>query len=249
MRKKKELVLHVCHLYPDLLNLYGDRGNVLAFIKRCQWRNIEVCLHRVELGQSVDFKQFDFLFIGGGSDREQHILARDLASRVAALAAALEEGLVTLAICGGYQLLGQYYQTARGEKIPGLGILDVYTVAGKERMIGNVVLESLIEGVPGQLVGFENHAGRTYLGDGVQPLGRVLAGRGNNGQDGYEGAVWRNVFCSYLHGPLLPKNFRLTDHLITLALDRRGFKASLPPLDNTLEEAAVQVMVQRLLKK
>ncbi|MFZ5591853.1 MAG: type 1 glutamine amidotransferase [Bacillota bacterium] len=249
MRDGKELVLHVCHLYPDLLNLYGDRGNVLAFIKRCQWRNINVCLHRVELGQSVDFKQFDFLFIGGGSDREQHILAQDLAKKVSSLAAALEEGLVTLAICGGYQLLGKYYQTVQGKKIPGLGIMDIYTVAGEERLIGNVLLECLVDGVPGQLVGFENHAGRTFLGEGVQPLGRVSEGYGNNGQDGYEGAVWRNVYCSYLHGPLLPKNYKLTDHLISLALARRGVNLELTPLDNSLEEAAVQVMVQRLLKK
>jgi CobQ-like glutamine amidotransferase family enzyme len=199
----------------------------------------------VGLGDPVDFGEVDFVFLGGGSDREQDIMARDLLARRDDLAAAVEEGLVVLAICGGYQLLGRYYRAADGTTIPGLGLLDFHTRAGKNRLIGNVAVEVDLDGFRVILLGFENHAGRTYLGD-LAPLGRVLVGHGNNGEDGTEGARYKNVFCSYLHGPLLPKNPALTDHLIRLALRRRGLPGELEPLDDTLEREAAHVMLRRM---
>ncbi|WP_211230009.1 type 1 glutamine amidotransferase [Desulfovirgula thermocuniculi] len=240
------MLLKVCHLYPDLLNLYGDRGNVMAFVRRCRWRGIGVEVVAVDLGDEVDFREMDFLFLGGGSDREQGLMARDLVRRRECLREAIEDGLVVLAICGGYQLLGRYYRSADGRTIPGLDLLDFYTEAGASRLIGNVAVEVVIEGERVKVTGFENHAGRTYLGR-IAPFGRVLAGHGNNGRDGTEGARYKNVFCSYLHGPLLPKNPRLTDHLISLALRRRGLPAELTPLDDGLEAAASEVMLRRLL--
>lgn len=240
-------MLKVCHLYPDLLNLYGDRGNIIAFMQRCRWRGIPVELLEVNVGEPVNFADIDFLFLGGGSDREQNLMAEDLLLRKDSLQQAIEEGLVVLAICGGFQMLGQYYLTHDGQKIPGLGILDVYTKAGDKRLIGNIVIEVEINGEPVKVAGFENHSGQTYIGN-LQPLGKVIAGFGNNGQDQLEGVRYKNVFCSYLHGPLLPKNSKLTDLLIQLALQRRGLDTSLPRLNDDLEEAAVGVIVERLSK-
>ncbi|MDI6709123.1 MAG: glutamine amidotransferase [Thermoanaerobacterales bacterium] len=239
-------MLTVGHLYPDLLNLYGDRGNIIAFTRRCRWRGIPVRVREINLGEDVDFRELDFLFLGGGSDREQDLMAADLAARRENLRAAIEDGLVVLAICGGYQLLGRYYRTLDGREIPGLGLLDLYTQAGGKRLIGNVAVEITLGGRVIRATGFENHAGRTFLGTGVASLGRVLAGCGNNGRDGTEGARYRNVFCSYLHGPLLPKNPALTDHLLCLALARRGLDDSPAFLDDTLEEQANAVMLARL---
>ncbi|MFZ5633466.1 MAG: type 1 glutamine amidotransferase [Bacillota bacterium] len=233
-------------MYPDLLNLYGDRGNIIAFTRRCQWREIEVDVHQVSIGVKTDFSQMDFVFLGGGSDREQNLMAADLMKRTGELKEAIEDGLVVLAICGGYQLLGKYYRTLAGEIIPGLGILDLYTEGGQKRLIGNVAVEVELEGVRRRITGFENHSGRTYLGD-LEPLGDVLAGYGNNGEDRKEGARYKNVLCSYLHGPLLPKNPFLADHLISCALRRRYGDGSLQPLDDTLENAANRVMLRRLL--
>jgi CobQ-like glutamine amidotransferase family enzyme len=240
-------MLTVCHLYPDLLNLYGDRGNVMAFVRRCRWRNIPVQVKEVNIGETLDFAEVDFLFLGGGSDREQTLLNKDLTSRTAGLREAIEDGLVLLAICGGYQMLGRYYRTHEGEEIPGLGILDLYTEAGARRLIGNVAVEMLLDNITVKVTGFENHSGQTFLGD-VSPLGKVLAGFGNNGRDKQEGARYKNVFCSYLHGPLLPKNTVLTDYLITLAMRRRGISGDLQPLEDALEERANAVMLERLLK-
>jgi hypothetical protein len=238
-------VLTVCHLYPDLLNLYGDRGNVIAFVKRCRWRGIPVRVEEVNLGETVDFSRIDFLFLGGGSDREQELITADLAKRASDLAAAIEDGLVVLAICGGYQLLGHYYRTLDGTEIPGLGILDFYTQAGTKRLIGNIAIEIELEGERIQACGFENHSGQTYLGR-IEPLGQVLKGYGNNGRDGFEGARYKNAFCSYLHGPFLPKNPPFTDHLLSLALRRRGKDRFLKALDDTFENRARQVMLHRL---
>jgi len=240
------MTLTVCHLYPDLLNLYGDRGNVLAFVQRCRWRGLPVRVEEANLGDTINFAEYDFLFLGGGSDREQAIMAADLGARVDALRTAVEDGLVVLAICGGYQLLGRFYRTLRDREIPGLGIMDFYTEAGDKRLIGNAVIETALNGKQVKLVGFENHGGRTYL-NGLEPLGRVLKGHGNNGLDGLEGARYKNVFCSYLHGPLLPKNPALTDHLIALALQRRQEHIQLAVLDDTIEEMARDAMVKRLL--
>lgn len=239
-------MLNVCHLYPDLLNLYGDRGNVMAFVRRCQWRGIPVRVHEVNLGQSVDFVSMDFLFLGGGSDREQNLMAADLLQRVESLGQAIEDNLVVLAICGGYQLMGKFYRTLEGDVIPGLGLLNFHTEAGKKRLIGNVAVDVRIGDKQTQITGFENHSGQTILGD-IPALGRVLSGFGNNGKDGLEGARYKNVFCSYLHGPILPKNPALTDHLIALALERRGQKPNLSPLDDALERRANEVMLKRML--
>ncbi len=239
--------LNVCHLYPDLLNLYGDRGNVMAFKQRCSWCGIKINLFEVNLGEKINFKEMDFLFLGGGSDREQNLIAADLTQRTSDLKEAIEDGLVVLAICGGYQLLGKYYRTLDGKIIPGLELLDFYTEAGLKRLIGNIIIEVVLEDNIIQVVGFENHAGRTFLGH-IYPLGRVLSGYGNNGKDNKEGVRYKNVFCSYLHGPLLPKNPMLTDYLIATALKRRGWSDKLDFLDDSLEIAAQKVMLKRLLK-
>ena len=238
-------MLNICHLYPDLLNLYGDRGNVLAFVARCRWRGLPVMVHRVQLGEQVEFKEMDFLFLGGGSDREQSLMVEDIKQRAGALKEAIEDGLVVLAICGGYQLLGHYYRTGDGRVIPGLGLLDFYTEAGLRRLTGNVAVEVKLEKKSFKVTGFENHSGRTYL-KGVPPLGHLLAGYGNNGQDGFEGARYKNVFCSYLHGPLLPKNPVLTDYLLRAVLKRRKLPTSLSPVDDSLEMAAGRAMLRRL---
>ncbi|HWQ89569.1 MAG TPA: glutamine amidotransferase [Desulfitobacteriaceae bacterium] len=239
--------LNICHLYPDLLDLYGDRGNILTLAARCRWRGIETVIQRASLGDKLDFPQMDILFIGGGSDREQSLLVQDLLLRKDDLQAAIGDGLVVLTICGGYQLLGLYYQTADGKKIPGLGILDLWTIAGSQRMIGNVAVE--LQGISAAtLVGFENHSGRTYLGSNLAPLGKVLAGYGNNGQDGTEGVCQGNVFGTYLHGPLLPKNPSFADLLLQKALERRGFTAKMEPLDDRIEILAHQAMLKKLLK-
>ncbi|MDD4766782.1 MAG: glutamine amidotransferase [Desulfotomaculaceae bacterium] len=238
-------MIKACHLYPDLLNLYGDRGNVMAFQKRCQWRNIPVQIINKSLGDPMDFGKYDFVFLGGGSDREQNLITADLLKHRDQFKQAVENGLVVLAICGGYQLLGRYYATGDGRHIPGLDILDLYTRAGGARLVGNTVIEMKQDGAPVKVVGFENHAGQTYLGS-VKPLGKVLYGKGNNGRDGLEGARYKNVFCSYLHGPLLPKNARFTDKLIKLSLRRRGIDQDLQPLDDVFEERARITLLGRL---
>lgn len=245
--------LTIAHLYPDLLDLYGDRGNVLALQARCRWRGIEAQVQRLSLGDELNLDRTDILFLGGGSDREQSILVQDLKRREETLHRAVEDGLVLLSICGGYQLLGKYYQTGGGEKIPGLGILDLWTVAGARRLIGNVVVEQdpAVWSGPGTLqtlVGFENHSGKTYLGPGLTPLGKVRHGFGNNGEDGGEGVRYRNVFGTYLHGPLLPKNPHLADLLLKLALERRGYEQPLPLLDDELEERAHRAILARVLE-
>jgi lipid II isoglutaminyl synthase (glutamine-hydrolysing) len=243
--------IQLCHLYPDLLDLYGDRGNIMALSARSRWRGIEMEVQKISLDEPLDFQSLDILFIGGGSDREQNILVQDLMKREDELKAAIEDGLVVLTICGGYQLLGQYYQTVDGTRIPGLGILDLWTVAGPKRLIGNVVVDCVGMEFPANklstLVGFENHSGKTFLGSGLKPLGNVRYGNGNNGEDGREGVRYKNVFGTYLHGPLLPKNPHFTDLLLELALKRRGNTESLAPLDDQLEELAHQTVVERIL--
>lgn len=247
--------LTICHLYPDLLDLYGDRGNILTLAARCRWRGIEPVIQKASLGEDLDFMGMDILFIGGGSDREQGLLVQDLMRRETELRKAIENGLVVLSICGGYQMLGKYYQMTRGERIEGLGILDVWTIAGTKRLIGNVVVELDEEVLGGKshkfrtLVGFENHSGKTYLGEGVRPLGKVLFGHGNNGEDSGEGVRYLNVFGTYLHGPLLPKNPHFADLLLGLAIQRRGVDTDLMKLDDYLEESAHQAMIKRLLKQ
>jgi len=206
--------LNITHLYPELLNLYGDLGNIAALTKRLSWRGIGSTVTQVKLGDGIDFANTDILFLGGGSSREQ-LMARDALLGVAGkLREYVENGGVMIAICGGYQLLGKYFVLDQ-DRIEGLSLLDIYTDGAQGRLTGNVVLESSI--VSDKIVGFENHAGRTFIGD-YQPLGRLLTGHGNNAKDGHEGVVYKNLVGTYLHGPLLPKNPQLCDWLLTGAL-------------------------------
>ena len=238
--------LHIGYLYPDQMNMYGDRGNVIALSQRARWRGLDVNVHPIGLGDAVDPDEMDLLFGGGGQDKEQQLIGEDFERlKGPALAKAVEAGLPMLAVCGTYQLLGQYYLTAEGRKIPGLGVLNAWTEAGTRRMIGNVVIETGLFGSAQTLVGFENHSGRTYLSGGVAPLGRVVRGNGNNGEDGMEGAVYKNLIGTYLHGSLLPKNPWLTDWLIGKALERRYGAGDLELLDDAFELAAHQAVVRR----
>ncbi len=230
--------LRLAHLYPKLMNIYGDRGNILCLRRRCEARDIELVAEDLEVGDPLEPAAYDLIFMGGGQDKEQRLVAGDLASHKGeALRRALEEGVTMLAVCGGYQLFGRYYRTAAGEELPGAGVFDAWTVhpgEGARRCIGDVVCEW--EG--GTLVGFENHGGRTYLGAGVRPLARVRRGFGNNGRDGGEGARVGNAFGTYLHGSLLPKNPRFADYVLRTALSRRYGALALAPLDDVVEEAA-----------
>jgi CobQ-like glutamine amidotransferase family enzyme len=230
--------IRLAHLYPKLMNLYGDRGNIICLRLRCRARGIELAVDELDLGDALDPHAYDFIFVGGGQDREQRRIVRDLIDvKGEAVRQAVEEGVTALAVCGGYQLFARYYRPAVGEDLPGLGIFDAHTEHPGEhvaRCIGNVVAEW--DG--GTLVGFENHGGRTYLGDGAHPLATVRAGCGNNGVDKTEGAVYKNAYGTYLHGSILPKNPRFADHLLRLALRRRHGDVELAPLDDALEEAA-----------
>lgn len=243
--------LRICHLYPDLMNIYGDRGNIIALMRRAAWRGLAVRIGAAGVGERVDFGAWDLVFIGGGQDREQGLVAEDLVrTKSRSLVAAVDDGLPLLAVCGGYQLLGRYYRTGEGHDLEGIGLFDLHTEAGGRRMIGNVVIESgLLNGLGRTVVGFENHSGRTFLSPGCEPLGRVLVGVGNNGQDGGEGAVYKHAVGTYLHGSLLPKNPRLADWLLRHALERRyGSRVaerSLTPLDDTVEERAHESAVRR----
>jgi CobQ-like glutamine amidotransferase family enzyme len=233
--------LRICHLYPDLLNLYGDRGNLMAFVNRARWRGIDVHVDEIGLGDALPAGAHDFYFIGGGEDRQQVFAAADLrGSKRDALAQAVERGAVVLAVCGGYQLLGHSYRPAEGDDLIGIGLLDITTEhpgSQTRRLIGNIVIRSNLNG--GQtLVGFENHGGRTRLGKAARPLGTVLIGFGNNGEDRGEGAVSGTVVGTYLHGPLLPKNPALTDYLLGMALRPRYGEVPLQTLDDRLELAA-----------
>lgn len=245
--------LNICHLYPDLLNTYGDRGNILALQKRAQWHGINTTVQNVTIGDNFDASAYDIIFLGGGQDYEQEIIQKDvLEQKATEIKNAVSNMKVFLCICGGYQLMGKYYKTWDGKEIEFLGALDLWTIGGKERMIGNIVFESDIineNGNPLKIVGFENHSGRTYLGDNIRPLGKVLFGNGNNGTDGYEGAVYNNVYCSYSHGSLLPKNPMLTDHLLSLALKQKYSDFDgLGTLDDTFENEARTTVIQRILK-
>ena len=229
--------LRVCSLYPDLMNIYADRGNLLLLERRCRWRGIGFALDASGLGQELDPEGADLFYIGGGQDRDQRLCAFDLAEvKREALHAAAARGAVILAVCGGYQLLGHSYQLGE-ETLPGVGLVDLETVRGEgPRLIGNVAIEvELDPGEPRVLAGFENHGGRTRLGPETRPLGRVLRGHGNNGEDGEEGVREGNVIGTYLHGPLLPKNAWFADWLIGRAL---GLPDPLRSLDDELEMAA-----------
>jgi CobQ-like glutamine amidotransferase family enzyme len=238
--------LVIGHLYPDLLNIYGDRGNVLALCRRAAWRGVgQVEVRTATVGEPFDLAEVDLLCMGGGEDAKQALAAADLQRRRDELAAAVASGLPVLAVCGSYQLLGAYYQLPDGSRLPGAGVLDAYTVAGERRLVGNVVVETDLFGAPRTLVGFENHAGCTYLGPGARPLGRVRVGHGNHGRDGSEGAVCGHCVGTYLHGSLLPKNPALADWLLLAALRRRYGEVAWPELDDDLEERAHAAAVRR----
>lgn len=229
-----DMKLTIGHLYPDLLNLYGDRGNIVCMVKRCLWRGIRAETIEFNMGDRVDFSKLDIVLLGGGSDREQKIVCRELRRIRREFQRYIEDNGVVIAVCGGYQLLGRYYRT-KDDIIEGLGLLDIYTEQGDGRLIGNIVLDSEWSDVP--VVGFENHGGRTYIG-GHKPFGRVLYGAGNDGKSGYEGVVYKNVTGTYLHGPLLPKNAQICDHLIKKALERKYGPVQLKKLDDGMEMAA-----------
>ena len=232
--------LRLCALYPDHMNIYADRGNILFLQRRCEWRGIGFAYAGAGPGERVDPGAHDLFYMGGGQDRDQRMVAADLvASKKADLSRAVDDGAAMLAVCGGYQLLGHSYVLG-SERIGGLGIADLETVREPgERLIGNVTIEVELGGGPRLLAGFENHGGRTYLGSEATPLGRVVSGHGNNGRDRLEGVRRASLIGTYLHGPLLPKNAWLADHLIAAALERRyGTAPELEPLDDALEEAA-----------
>ena len=230
--------LRLAHLYADVMNVYGDRGNAIALRYRCEARGIALDVDGIGIGEAFDPGDYDLLIIGGGEDREQRRIADDLVARGPAIRAAVEGGLPALAVCGGFQLFGERYVDADGGVLPGIGVFRMETRhpgEGAERAIGNVLLQTEF----GEVVGFENHGGRTWLEDGQEPFGTVVEGRGNNGGDGSEGARVANAIGTYLHGSLLPKNPAVTDFLIGKALARRyGERATLAPIDGTLEAAA-----------
>ena len=235
--------LTIAWLYGTAMNIYGDRGNVLALVQRCRWRGVEASVVPVNVGDPITPGQFDIYFWGGGQDREQIAASRDIqGAKGEALKADVEDGAPLLAICGGYQLLGRFYHPHDGDDLPGIGLFDAWTEAGPRRFIGNVVVET---DAFGELVGFENHSGLTFLGPSAQPLGRVRVGYGNNGRDGTEGCRYRNAIGCYLHGALLPKNPVLADFLIQAALQRRDGAGELPPLDDQLEQFAHASAVHR----
>lgn len=232
--------LRVLSLYPEQMNIYADRGNILFLRRRCEWRGIGFRHAGAGPGEAIDPAAHDLIYIGGGQDRDQRAVAEDMvAGKREALATAVGDGVALLAVCGGFQLLGHSYQLGE-ERLPGLGLVDLETVREPgPRLIGNVAIEADLGAGPRTLAGFENHGGRTYLGPGERPLGRVLKGHGNNGRDGGEGVRRRNLIGTYLHGPLLPKNAWLADHLIAVALERRyGRRPDLEPLDDAFEDAA-----------
>lgn len=242
--------LNICHLYPDVLNLYGDTGNIICMKKRLEWRGIEVEVTRLPIGAMADFTRFDLFFIGGGQDFEQEVLLPDLHNgKAKEILSAVEDEKVFLCICGGYQMMGQYYLTHAGEQCDYIGALNLHTVGSDVRMIGNYMFQCSDECGNATVVGFENHSGKTYLGEGVAPLGTVLSGYGNNGEDKSEGARYKNVFGAYCHGPMLPKNPEFADLILETALKRRYPNAELTPLNDALEVSAHIYMENRLANK
>ena len=240
------MIIRIAHLYPDMLNLYGDRGNIIALTERMKARNIDVVTDQITMGKSFNSDDYDILFVGGGQDFEQDVLLDDLKKgKDIEIKRAIENSKVFLAICGGYQMLGKYYKTYDGKMLEYMGALDFYTEGKEERMIGNYAFKTK-EGI--EVVGFENHSGRTYLGKNVEPLGKMIKGYGNNGEDGTDGVRYKNTFGTYSHGPVLPKNSQLADLLIAKAVENKYGKADLAPLDDTLEIKAQQQVMKLYIK-
>jgi lipid II isoglutaminyl synthase (glutamine-hydrolysing) len=254
-QNKKNLSLTIAHLYPKSMNIYGDQGNILALQKRCQWRGIKTDLNEIEVGQNYNFSKADIVFAGGGQDQSQLRIAKDLQTRKINILKAVNSNIIFLLICGTYQLFGHYFTTHENTKIKGISILDMHTKASNQRKIGNVIInvETIHElSLPKQtLVGFENHSGNTFINEHskTKPLGKVISGFGNNGQDSWEGARYKNVFGTYLHGSLLPKNPHFADYLIKLALERKyGKEFDLKKLDDELENKAHQFVINKRSK-
>ena len=229
MEKRK---LKLGHLYPLQLNLYGDIGNIIAIKKRCEWRGIEIEIANINLGDKIT--NHDIYFIGGGQDRQQVEVAYELRKHKEFLKEEMDNNCVFLGICGGYQLFGEYYQPHNADRLPGISLLDAYTVAGNKSFIGNVTAKTEFV-TPDTLVGFENHSGLTYLRGDTKPLATVTTGYGNNGGDKTEGGRFKNVFGTYLHGSFLPKNPHFADYLIKLALEKKYGDSELKPLDDKIE--------------
>jgi len=241
--EEQKLKISIAHLYPKLLNLYGDMGNIITLKKRCEWRGIEVEFEEINPGDKI--KDHDLYFIGGGQDKQQEEVAEELYSHKSELTAQRDDGAVFLGICGGYQLFGHYYQPHDKDKLKGISLMDAYTVAGKKRFIGNVTVKTKFLS-PETLVGFENHSGLTYLEGKTKPLGIVCTGNGNNSKDGFEGGRYKNVFGTYLHGSLLPKNPHFADYLISLALEKRyGERIQLSVLDDSIEKDTHKSLINK----
>jgi CobQ-like glutamine amidotransferase family enzyme len=234
----------VGHLYPDYLNIYADRGNIAVLARRAAWRGHELEARTIGLGDPVDPDVYDLLYVGGGQDREQALVAPDIAAKTDGLRAAVERGKPLLAVCGGYQLLGRFYRDRDGSELPGAAVFPLETLAGERRMIGDVLLDCTFDGVSRTLAGFENHAGRTLLDAGAEPLGRVVAGFGNDGESGFEGCRVANALGTYLHGPLLPRNPWLADWILAKALGME-----LEPLPDELEQEAHAVSSGRARRR
>lgn len=240
------MIIRIGHLYPDMLNLYGDRGNIIALTVRMKSRGIDVQTDAITMGKKFNADDYDILFIGGGQDFEQDVLLDDLKKgKDIEINRAIQSGTPLLAICGGYQMLGKYYKTYDGKMLEYMGALDFYTEGKEERMIGNYAYKTK-EGI--EVVGFENHSGRTYLGKGIEPLGTIIKGYGNNGEDGTEGVRYKNTFGTYSHGPVLPKNPQLADLLISKAIENKYGKTELAPLDDSLEEKAKEQVMKLYIK-
>ena len=243
--------LRIAHLYPSLLNVAGDGGNLIAIQRRAQWRGIPVEVVAVEKAETPDFRKFDIVLFHGGQDVEMAVAAEDFALKAPSLREAVDEGVVVFAVCAGLQLLGHRYVSNAGEEMLGAGILDLETLGGPQRFMQHAACEVTIDGVTETIVGFENHSGLTTLGPGCEAFGKVIAGAGNNGRDGLEGARSRNVFATYLHGPCLPKNPWLTDQLIRIAVGRaegvKPAKVVLAPLDDELEARAHEVAMAKAM--
>lgn len=238
--------VRLCHLYPDIMNIYADRGNIAVFRQRLAWRNMQLDVTNVGLGDEIVAGQHDLYYLGGGQDRDQNLVAKDLVRHASVLQAAANAGAAQLYVCGGIQLAGHSYTTADRTQLPGLGILDLTTEAGESRLIGDLIIDAKIQGTVQRVVGYENHVGRTRLGPTCVPLGRVISGHGNDGQSGYEGAVTNHVIGTYLHGPLLPKNPWIADLLLGWALEHRyGVDTALRPLEDAIEARAHEAAIAR----
>ena len=239
--------LNICHLYPDVLNLYGDRGNVMCMSRRLQWRGIGVNIKKLPIGLDISLAGCDLVFIGGGQDFEQEVLLEDLhRGRDREIKSAIEDGVTFLTICGGYQMLGSYYETHDGQRCDFIGALDLCTIGADKRMIGNYKFKCADELGGSIVVGFENHSGKTRLGPSVKPLGTIISGFGNNGEDKTEGAHYKNVFGTYCHGPMLPKNPEFCDMLLATALERKYGYIDLAPLDDAFEHQAHEEISARI---